>query len=196
MLGLRNRAATIMLRMLAGGLLLFVGYLFVGPANAGPLQDKIRTLTYSEAVHGFLEDTTLVYHDPSVGTLVAYLSPQRRVDIWHRHGGTLVSGRWGSGMVGPVGPNGTVLCFYVGGGVSVLPPPHNTGLIPGNSSRCYLFLNFSQGIHAMLQGDPYGLRRAGNAPAALPDARRYSAQTLLQLTGGNAGALRSVDLSR
>ncbi len=166
-------------------------------SHAGPLQDKIMTFTYHQKMLDFMSDTTWIYHDLSVGTLVTYLGSGGSPAVaWYPGGDTVVSGRWGGGTLSSQRPDLTIFCLYLGAGVAVLPPEHNVGVSQDRGSRCYNLLNFSRNVRTVLDGDPYGLRRARGAPGVIVDRRRYSAQALMQIAGGDQAALRQVDLSR
>ncbi|MEM6711221.1 MAG: hypothetical protein AAF590_02945 [Pseudomonadota bacterium] len=161
--------------------------LFPVQGSAGPLQNKIMSLTYQQKFSQFLDDTTWIYHDGSVGTLVIHLNSRRSAAaIWHSDSERLVTGRWG----GAAPSASSILCLYLGHGVSVLPPAHDVGIIPDNRSRCYNLLNFSHGVSNVLAGDPFGLFRTEQAPAVMSGTGRYSAQALMQLSGGDPSVLR------
>lgn len=175
-------------------LTLIMGCLLMGSVNAGPLQNKVSSLTYHQELSAFLGDTTFVYHDANLGTFVAYLSARSRLHVWYRNSATVLSGRWGASTQSAQGPGATMLCLNVGNALPRLSGVALVATLVGDTP-CYSLLSFSHGVHHTLQGDPYGLARARNAPASIPDARRYSAQALMQLAGGDAASLRDVDLS-
>lgn len=195
MLVFQNRSASIVQTFFLFCLALIAIGLLPVTASAGPLQDKIRTLTYNQKLYGFFNDTTLVYHDPSVGTAVGYLRPRGQLYVWHSHSSAIVSGSWSTSMLGALGPSQSIFCLDVGGRME-LPASNNFGLNVSGNTRCYNLLGFSEGIDQILQGDPYGLSGSRTAPAVISDARRHSAQALMQLAGGDESSLRSVDLSR
>lgn len=177
--------------ILVGALTILANPLFLGPSFAGPLQNKIMTLTYHQAFTQFLDDTTWIYHDGSVGTLVVQLDGgSNAASIWHPNSATLVTGRWGGGTLSSARPDLAVFCLYLGRGVAVLPTADNVGITPDNRSRCYYLINFSRGVSDVLDGDPFRLRGARQAPAVLSGTRRYDARALMQMVGGDPSALR------
>ncbi|GAB5510061.1 MAG: hypothetical protein Rhims3KO_14620 [Hyphomicrobiales bacterium] len=93
------------------------------------------------------------------------------------------------------GGNQSMLCLDLRGGLPLSLSGATVAAFMADNAPCYYLLAFSQNIQAILRGNPFGLRRAVAAPAAIPDARRYSAQALMRLVGGDDSALRSVDLT-
>lgn len=174
------------------GLIFVVGYLLLGTVIAGPLQDRVRTLTYHQELQAFLADITFVYHDVSLGIVVVHLDSRSRVHVWHRNSASVLSGRWGASTQSG---NATMLCLDLGSSLPRLSGVSLVAVMAGDTP-CYSLLSFTRGVQNTLEGDPYGLRGSRSAPAVIPDARRYTAQALMQLVGGSASALRNVDLSR